>query len=265
MKSKVKIIQLKNEVLITIRRAEMNEILYCIGNKEYKLKRIYDNARERLKIRIVSRENSFKPVDKEKIKRALLNIVQTEIKFDEGEKKTNTIQEEKHEIENNEEQANNDNKDETINIEENSKKEENDFKVEEINIEKEEDLGLHAIKSTFERAVDTSETKFIHGNLRSGQREEFVGSVVIIGDVNYGAEVIAGENIVVTGTIRGIAHAGANGNKKAIIASHAIDCTQVRIANVVKELKDTEGKLAFIYLQNDDIIIDFSSTKSINE
>ena len=67
------------------------------------------------------------------------------------------------------------------------------------------------------------------------------------------------------GGIRGIAHAGANGNKKAIIASHAIDCTQVRIANVVKELKDTEGKLAFIYLQNDDIIIDFSSTKSINE
>lgn len=268
MKSKVKIIQLKNEVLITIRKAEMNEILYGIANKEYKLKKIYENARNRLKIRIVSRENSFKPVDKEKIKRALLNIVQTEIEFDEGEKKvekTNIIQEEKHELDSDEEQIEDNINEENTNIDENHEKEENDFEIKDINIVKEEDLGLHAIKSTFERAVETSETKFIHGNLRSGQREEFVGSVVIIGDLNYGAEVVAGENIVVTGTIRGIAHAGANGNKKAIIASHTIDCTQVRIANVVKELKNTEGRLPFIYLENDDIIIDFASTKNSNE
>ena len=77
-------------------------------------------------------------------------------------------------------------------------------------------LGLHAIKRTFESSVETSETKFIRGNLRSGQREEFSGSIAILGDLNYGAEVIAGENIIVTGKIRGLAHAGANGNKKAI-------------------------------------------------
>ena len=127
------------------------------------------------------------------------------------------------------------------------------------------DLGLHAIKSTFESEIETSQTKFIHGNLRSGQREEFVGSLVVLGDLNYGAEVVAGENIIVTGTIRGLAHAGANGNKKAIIAGHAIDCTQVRIANIVKEVKNTTGKLPFIYLENDDIIIEISATKGINE
>ena len=76
-------------------------------------------------------------------------------------------------------------------------------------------LGLHAIKRTFESSVETSETKFIRGNLRSGQREEFSGSIAILGDLNYGAEVIAGENIIVTGKIRGLAHAGANGNKNA--------------------------------------------------
>ena len=116
-------------------------------------------------------------------------------------------------------------------------------------------LGLHAIKRTFEASVETSETKFIRGNLRSGQLEEFSGSIAILGDLNYGAEVIAGENIIVTGRIRGMAHAGANGNKKAIISANAIDSTQVRIANVVKEITDNDYKLPFIYLDGENIEI----------
>lgn len=116
-------------------------------------------------------------------------------------------------------------------------------------------LGLHAIKRTFEASVETSETKFIRGNLRSGQREEFSGSIAILGDLNYGAEVIAGENIIVTGIIRGMAHAGANGNKKAIISANAIDSTQVRIANVVKEITESDVKLPFIYLDGENIEI----------
>ncbi len=116
-------------------------------------------------------------------------------------------------------------------------------------------LGLHAIKRTFEASVETSETKFIRGNLRSGQREEFSGSIAILGDLNYGAEVIAGENIIVTGKIRGVAHAGANGNKKAIITANSIDSTQVRIANVVKEIPENDYKLPFIYLDGENIEI----------
>lgn len=117
-------------------------------------------------------------------------------------------------------------------------------------------LGLHAIKKTYESEIDTSDTKFIRGSLRSGQKEEFTGSIVILGDLNYGAEVIAGENIIVTGTLRGLAHAGANGNKKAIISANSIDCTQVRIANVVKEIENTDIKLPFIYLTEDNIMIE---------
>lgn len=117
-------------------------------------------------------------------------------------------------------------------------------------------LGLHVIKKTYEREIDTSDTKFIHGSLRSGQREEFTGSIVILGDLNYGAEVIAGENIVVTGTLRGLAHAGANGNTKAIISANSIDCIQVRIANVVKEITETEVKFPFIYLEGEDINVE---------
>lgn len=117
-------------------------------------------------------------------------------------------------------------------------------------------LGLHAIKSTFESSVETSETKFIKGNLRSGQREEFSGSIAILGDLNYGAEVIAGENIIVTGRIRGLAHAGANGNKKAIITANSIEATQVRISNIVREIPDNDYKLPFIYLDGEKIEID---------
>ena len=79
-------------------------------------------------------------------------------------------------------------------------------------------LGLHAIKRTFQAEVDITETKFVQNSMRSGQKEEYAGSIVICGDVNAGAEIIAGGNIIVLGTLRGLAHAGAKGNKKAIIA-----------------------------------------------
>lgn len=97
-------------------------------------------------------------------------------------------------------------------------------------------LGLHAIKRTFETNTEISETKFIPNSIRSGQKEEYTGSLVICGDVNAGAEIIAGGNIIVLGSLRGLAHAGANGNKKAIISANSIDITQIRIANMVKEL-----------------------------
>lgn len=101
-------------------------------------------------------------------------------------------------------------------------------------------LGLHGIKKVFEKEVNTSETKFYKGSLRSGQKIEFEGSLVILGDLNGGAEAIAGENIIVLGALRGLAHAGAKGNKKAIIAANSIECPQLRIANIVKEIEKEE-------------------------
>lgn len=110
----------------------------------------------------------------------------------------------------------------------------------EVNFDSPKVLGLHGIKKVFEKDIENSETKFHKGSLRSGQKIEFEGSLVILGDVNAGAEVIAGENIVVLGELRGLAHAGAKGNIKAIIASNEIDCPQIRIANIVKEIERDE-------------------------
>lgn len=104
-------------------------------------------------------------------------------------------------------------------------------------------LGLHGIKKSFYKEIATSETKFHKGSIRSGQRIEYEGSLVIIGDVNPGAEVIAGENIIIVGDLRGLAHAGAKGNRDAVIEAVAIDAVQVRIADIVKELEKEDGEI----------------------
>ncbi len=113
----------------------------------------------------------------------------------------------------------------------------------EVNFDSPSDLlGLHAIKKTFETETDISETKFIKTSIRSGQIEEYSGSLVIMGDVNPGGEVIAGGNIAVVGVLRGLAHAGAGGNTKALITANYIDVTQIRIANLVKEIEEKTEK-----------------------
>ena len=97
-------------------------------------------------------------------------------------------------------------------------------------------FGVSSIKKTFEQKTIVSETTFHRGSLRSGQKLEVDGSVVILGDVNSGAEVMASDNIVILGNLRGLAHAGAKGNKQAIIAAGLLDVVQIRIANIVREI-----------------------------
>ena len=124
----------------------------------------------------------------------------------------------------------------------------------EIDFDMPKSLGL-----SFERKIAISETKFHRGSLRSGQKLETEGSIIILGDVNSGAEVIASDNIVVLGTLRGLAHAGAKGNKQAIIAAGLFDAVQVRIANIVKEIDREEEPLhkqAYISVVEDKIVIE---------
>lgn len=128
----------------------------------------------------------------------------------------------------------------------------------EVEFDMPRELGLSNIKRTFAQEILTSETKFHRGSLRSGQRIEEDGSVVILGDVNSGAEVIASDNIVVLGTLRGLAHAGAKGNKEAVVSAGRLDTVQIRIANIVKEIDRDEEllcKLAYVYVEGEEINI----------
>ncbi len=127
-----------------------------------------------------------------------------------------------------------------------------------ISFESPEELGLAGIKKVYEQDVADSITRLFRGSLRSGQKLEFEGSLVIIGDVNSGAEVIASDNIIIVGTLRGLAHAGAKGNKMAIIAANSIEGPQVRIANVVKEIEksDITTQKQYAYVEEDTIILE---------
>ena len=129
----------------------------------------------------------------------------------------------------------------------------------EIDFDMPKSLGLSSIKKTFEKEIAISETKFHRGSLRSGQKLEADGSLVILGDVNSGAEVMASDNIVVLGALRGLAHAGAKGNKQAIISAGLLDTVQIRIANVIKEIDRDEEPLhkqAYVSVVDNQIIIE---------
>lgn len=129
----------------------------------------------------------------------------------------------------------------------------------EIKFDTPKTLGLHSITRSYKRDVGKSETTFHRGSLRSGQKIEVEGSVVIIGDVNSGAEVVAGDNIAVIGNLRGLAHAGAKGNKDAVIAASTLDVVQIRISNIVREIdREEEGTMehAFVYVDEDKIVIE---------
>ena len=106
---------------------------------------------------------------------------------------------------------------------------------------KKTELGLHIIEKTFNRDIEETVTKLHNGSLRSGNRVEFEGTIVVLGDINAGAEVIAEDHIIVLGTIRGLAHAGAKGNKNAVIAANSIEAPQIRIADIVKEIEKPEN------------------------
>ena len=77
---------------------------------------------------------------------------------------------------------------------------------------------------------------FLHRTLRSGTRIEFAGHVVILGDVNPGAEIIAEGNVIIWGRLRGMVHAGAKGNKNAVICALDLSPTQLRIADEVSAI-----------------------------
>lgn len=130
-----------------------------------------------------------------------------------------------------------------------------------INFDSPRTLGLHGITKTYNKEIATSETKFHRGAVRSGQKIEYEGSLVVLGDVNDGAEVIAGENIVILGILRGLAHAGAKGNKDAMIAASSIEAPQLRISNIVKErerqeiLEDTRKTYAYLN-ENGEMVIE---------
>lgn len=83
------------------------------------------------------------------------------------------------------------------------------------------------------------ENKLIKGNVRSGQSISFSGNIILIGDVNPGGQIYASGSIIILGALRGIAHAGAEGNETAFVLAYDFKPHQVRIANKIARNPDT--------------------------
>ncbi len=94
------------------------------------------------------------------------------------------------------------------------------------------------LRKFFSKGKDESDCKFVRSTLRGGTRIQYEGSVVVIGDVNPGAEIIASGNVIVLGLLRGMVHAGADGSKDAFIAALKLNPTQLRIADLIARSPD---------------------------
>jgi septum site-determining protein MinC len=89
---------------------------------------------------------------------------------------------------------------------------------------------------------DGTDAIVVDHTLRSGKSVRYPGHVVIIGDVNAGAEVVAGGNIVVWGRIRGTVTAGSEGRADAVICALDLAPTQLRIGSAIATSPKRRGK-----------------------
>ena len=117
-------------------------------------------------------------------------------------------------------------------------------------------------------AMDMSDDlgHFYRGTLRSGQSIEFASSIVVIGDVNPGAKVVAKGNIIVIGSLKGAAYAGVNGSPNSFIIALDMDPKQLRIGdlyarspdskNFLKKKKQPSKEMQIAFVENDNIYIE---------
>ncbi len=106
----------------------------------------------------------------------------------------------------------------------------------------------------------SEKSKFYYGTLRSGQCIKSLSNLVVVGDVNPGAQLIAAGNIVVMGILRGIVHAGCNGDREASVSAARMAPTQIRIADIITRPPDGERMGEWFpeiaYIKDENIYID---------
>jgi septum site-determining protein MinC len=103
------------------------------------------------------------------------------------------------------------------------------------------------------------QTLYHAGTLRGGQALQHLGNIVVVGDVNPGAELVASGDIVVFGALRGVAHAGAQGDTSARVHAIELAPTQLRIATFIAADAGDRGQTPIhpetACVQNDRIVI----------
>jgi len=135
-----------------------------------------------------------------------------------------------------------------------------------------EEFYRKAVKYALEER-ETHDGQFYKGTLRTGQVLETETSIVIIGDINPGAQVISKGNIVVLGSCRGNVYAGATGDRNCFVAALIMKPLQVRIADkiarsaITKRVDTGEYSIdpKITYIKEDHIFVKPISHDSLND
>jgi septum site-determining protein MinC len=106
---------------------------------------------------------------------------------------------------------------------------------------------------------DSDDTLFLRRTIRSGQAIQHASNVVILGDVNPGAEIVASGDIIVWGVLRGMVHAGYPNNGNAIVCSLVLAPVQLRIAHLLSRPPDgyqVQARPEFATIKNGQIVVE---------
>lgn len=115
----------------------------------------------------------------------------------------------------------------------------------EIVVEEVEDVVDYEEVKRNNKETEKLPTLYIHRTLRSGQSLTSEGNIVVIGDVNPGAEIVAKGDITVWGVLGGIAHAGSDGNTYSRIRALKLNAIQLRIGDIFARRPDT-GNMPYV-------------------
>lgn len=102
--------------------------------------------------------------------------------------------------------------------------------------------AVASAKSVKQAEPEAQQMVVCNRTLRGGQEIRTDSSVMVCGNVNPGAQIIAGGSIDIRGTCRGVVHAGAKGDTSAFIIADRLMPTQIRIANLIARAPDQMDK-----------------------
>jgi septum site-determining protein MinC len=95
------------------------------------------------------------------------------------------------------------------------------------------DVTLQSVSALSFIQQERADTLFLHRTIRSGQAIQHYTNIVIIGDVNAGAEIVAGGDVLVWGALRGMVHAGYPNSSRSVVAGLHLAPLQLRIAHLL--------------------------------
>lgn len=117
--------------------------------------------------------------------------------------------------------------------------------------------------------INSNSGQFFKGNLRSGQVMEFETSIIVLGDINAGAQVVSTGNVIILGALNGIVFAGASGNEKSFVVAMKMNPVQLRIGDVIARSSDEKSEPPkepqIAYVEDGRIYVDTLSRKTLTD